>query len=68
MLISLLRSKKVCSFDVSWCVPVLEPLRFVDVIVILLFVCGFSEVYLFGFFFFKYFQWSHNSMSVLLWV
>ena len=51
MLMSLLRSKKVCSLDDSWCVPVLEPLRFVDVIVILLFVCGFSEVYLFGIFF-----------------
>ena len=34
--ISLLRSKKVCNFDDSFCVPVFEPLRFVEVIVILL--------------------------------
>ena len=33
---SLLRSKNVCSLLLSFCVPVFEPLRFVDVIVILL--------------------------------
>ena len=36
ILISLFRSKKVCSFADSFFVPVFEPLRFVDVIVILL--------------------------------
>ena len=36
ILISLLRSKKVCSLDDSFCVPVFDPLRFVEVIVILL--------------------------------
>ena len=35
----------MCSFDVSWCVPVLESLRFVDVIVILLFVFGFLSIF-----------------------
>ena len=34
--ISLLRSKNVCSFADSFCVPMLDPLKFVDVIVILL--------------------------------
>ena len=33
---SLLRSKNVWSLLLSFCVPVFEPLRFVDVIVILL--------------------------------
>ena len=42
MLISLLRSKKVCSFADSFCVPVFEPLRFVEVIVILLADFGLS--------------------------
>ena len=36
MLISLFRSKKVCNLANSFFVPILEPLRFVEVIVILL--------------------------------
>ena len=36
MLMSLARSKKVFNFADSFLVPVLEPLRFVEVIVILL--------------------------------
>ena len=36
MLISLFRSKKVCNFADSLVVPMLEPLRFVEVIIILL--------------------------------
>ena len=36
ILISLLRSKNVCSFADSFCVPMLEPIKFVDVMVILL--------------------------------
>ena len=36
ILMSLLRSKNVCNFADSFCVPMLEPLRFVEVIVILL--------------------------------
>ena len=36
ILISLFRSKNVCSLADSFCVPMFEPLRFVEVIVILL--------------------------------
>ena len=36
MFISLFRLKNVCSFADSFCVPVVEPLRFVEVIKILL--------------------------------
>ena len=36
ILMSLFRSKNVCSLADSFCVPVFEPLRFVEVIVILL--------------------------------
>ena len=36
MFMSLVRSKNVCSFAVSLGVPMRDPLRFVDVIVILL--------------------------------
>ena len=46
MLISLLRSKKVCSFADSFWVPVFEPLRFVEVIVILLADFGLSGLIL----------------------
>ena len=44
MLISLVRSKKVCNFADSLYVPVFDPLRLVEVIVILLddlALCGF---------------------------
>ena len=36
ILMSLFKSKNVCSFADSFCVPVLEPLKFVEVILILL--------------------------------
>ena len=36
MFMSLVRLRNVCSFSVSLCVPMRDPLMFVDVIVILL--------------------------------
>ena len=51
ILISLFRSKKVWSLADSFCVPVFEPLRFVDVIVILLADFGLS-----GFIFFLFWR------------
>ena len=51
MFMSLVRLKNVCSFAVSLCVPMPDPLRFVDVIVILLavfYLCGFILKFCFG--------------------
>ena len=54
ILISLFRSKKVCSLADSFCVPVFDPLRFVEVIIILLADFGLS-----GFIFFCCFSGSY---------